>query len=110
METAHASLPAGGTFLELNKGFLFHARAAVWQCNWCQTHHRNRIVVRSDPVLPFGSAAVAPVHQHLLPVCAECHTDSGHQRSAGALAVTWSPQIDVPGGQAEGTVVPVLST
>ena len=82
----------------------------VREPHWRQPHHCHGVIVCSNPVLPFDAAAIASVHQHLLSVCPERHADGGHQRAAWALPVAWPSPVDVPGGQAKGTVVPMLAT
>jgi hypothetical protein len=103
-------LPARDHLLEVDDQLLILTGTAMRQRHRCQSHHGHRIIIRGDAVLPFHSAAVAAVDQHLLPVRPECHADGGHDRAARARPVSRSPQIDVPGCQAEGTVVPVLTT
>lgn len=83
---------------------------AMWQRYWNQPHHRNRVVIGSDAVLPLDSASVATVDQHLLTICPKRHANGGHDGATRALPIARPPQIDVSGSQAEGTVVPVLTT
>jgi hypothetical protein len=93
---------------------LFHrlsiACPPVRQRHRRQPHHCHGVIVCGNPVLPLDAAAIASVHQHLLPICPECHADGGHQPAAWALPVAWPSPVDVPGGQAIGTVVPMLAT
>jgi hypothetical protein len=47
------------------------------------------------------------VNYQLLSIRPERHADRGHQRSAGTGPISWPPQVDMAGGQAEGAVIAV---
>lgn len=105
-----SGLAGGDHLLRFNDPLLSCPGSAVRKRHWCQSHHRHWVIIRGNPVLPLDAAAIAVMHQHLLSIRPKGHADRGHQRAAGTLPVAWPPQIDVPGRQAKGTVVPVLAT
>jgi hypothetical protein len=68
------------------------------------------VVIGSNPILPLHAAAVAALDHQLLAIRPKRHANRRHQRPAGVRAIARPPQIDVAGGQAQGTVIAVAAT
>ena len=95
------------TYLLLRYRLLLSGRRAPGGSDRRKPQQGHRVVVGGNPVLALDAAAVAAMDHHLLAIRPKRDADGRHQRPARARPIPRPPQIDVAGGQAQGTVIAV---
>ncbi len=74
-----------------------------------EPHQEQRVVVGSNPVMPFEATTETAMQQHLLAVWAEERSGRRHERSAVTGAVAGRFAVNVQRVQAAGAVVALLA-